>query len=64
MASQKTVTFAACHFTVAFSVADVLTGDAGISSLLALVEPACNTVAYYLHEKAWLRFGGRNVAAG
>lgn len=64
MASQKTVTFAACHFTVAFSVAYVLTGDAGISSLLALVEPACNTVAYYLHEKAWLRFGGRNVAAG
>lgn len=53
----KTLSFAACHFTVAFSVAYLLTGNLGISSLLALVEPACNTVAYYFHEKAWLRFG-------
>jgi len=22
---------------------------------MALVEPACNTVAYYFHEKAWAR---------
>lgn len=53
----KTLTFAVCHFTVAFSVAYLLTGDIGISSLLALVEPACNTIAYYFHEKAWNRFG-------
>lgn len=64
MATQKTVTFAVCHFTVAFSVAYLLTGDVGISSLLALVEPACNTVTYYLHERAWLRFGGSNNAQG
>ena len=55
----KTLTFAACHFTVAFSVAYLLTGSIGVSSILALVEPACNTVAYYFHEKAWLRFGSR-----
>ncbi len=59
----KTITFAACHFTVAFAVAFILTGDAGISSLLALVEPACNTVAYYFHEKAWMRFGRRHEAS-
>ena len=53
----KTITFAICHFSVAFSVAYLLTGNIGVSSLLALVEPACNTVAYYFHEKAWLRFG-------
>ncbi len=53
----KTATFAATHFTVAFGVAYALTGDIGVSSVLALVEPACNTVAYYFHEKAWLRFG-------
>ena len=58
----KTVTFAACHFTVAFGVAYLLTGDTGISSLLALVEPACNTVAYYFHERAWIRFGGKQEA--
>ncbi|MCP5268707.1 MAG: DUF2061 domain-containing protein [Zoogloeaceae bacterium] len=59
----KTLTFAACHFTVAFSVAYLLTGDAGISSLLALVEPACNTVAYYFHEKAWIRYNSRTRSA-
>ncbi|GLR13180.1 hypothetical protein GCM10007907_19700 [Chitinimonas prasina] len=53
----KTATFAATHFGVAFSVAYMLTGSIGISSTLALVEPAVNTVAYYFHEKAWLRFG-------
>lgn len=55
----KTATFAICHFTVAFSVAYLLTGSIGVSSMLALIEPACNTVAYYFHEKAWLRFGKR-----
>lgn len=56
----KTATFAACHFTVAFGVGYALTGDVAVSSALALVEPACNTVAYYFHEKAWLHFGGKN----
>lgn len=53
----KTATFAACHFTVAFGVGYALTGDVAVSSALALVEPACNTVAYYFHEKAWNRLG-------
>lgn len=60
----KTLTFAACHFTVAFGVAYALTGDAGVSSVLALIEPACNTVAYYFHEKAWTRFGNSGSAHG
>ncbi|MDC7689500.1 DUF2061 domain-containing protein [Vogesella indigofera] len=49
----KTITFAICHFSVAFTVAYLLTGSFGIASLLALVEPLVNTVAYYFHEKAW-----------
>ena len=52
----KTATFAAVHFSVAFSVAYLLTGSWAISSALALVEPAVNTVAYYFHEKAWNLF--------
>ena len=51
----KTITFAICHFTVAFSVAYLFTGSFGVASLLALVEPMVNTVAYYFHEKAWER---------
>nr|WP_281660767.1 DUF2061 domain-containing protein [Microvirgula aerodenitrificans] len=53
----KTLTFAAVHFTVAFTVAYLLTGSLGIASLLAMVEPLCNTVAYFFHEKAWNALG-------
>src|SRR5262245_51718082 len=49
----KTITFACVHFTVAFTVAHVLTGSIAVGGLVALVEPLCNTVAYHLHEKAW-----------
>jgi uncharacterized membrane protein len=58
----KTITFAICHFTVAFSVAYLLTGSFGIASLLALVEPMVNTVAYYFHEKVWDRIRTRKGA--
>ncbi|MGQ5523310.1 DUF2061 domain-containing protein [Chitinimonas sp. PSY-7] len=57
----KTITFAITHFSVAFSVAYLLTGSIGISSTLALVEPAVNTVAYFFHEKAWLRFDAKRA---
>lgn len=53
----KTITFAITHFTVAFTVAYVLTGDIVIGSLIAMVEPAINTVAYFFHEKLWQRLG-------
>ena len=59
----KTITFACVHFTVAFTVAYVLTGSIAVGGLVALVEPLCNTVAYHLHEKAWLRFGRRAAHA-
>jgi uncharacterized membrane protein len=49
----KTLTFAAMHFTVAFLVTWGLTGDILIGSLVAMVEPAVNTVAFYFHEKMW-----------
>lgn len=52
----KTITFAILHFTVAFSVAYLLTGSIAISSTVALVEPIVNTVAFFFHEKAWQRF--------
>ncbi len=44
---KKTFTFAVLHFSVAFSVAYVLTGSLGISSAVALVEPMVKTVAFY-----------------
>ena len=50
---KKTLTFASLHFTIAFSVAYLLTGDILIGSLIAMIEPSVNTVAFYFHEKAW-----------
>jgi hypothetical protein len=52
----KTITFAILHFSVAFSVAYILTGSIGVSSAVALAEPIVNTVVFYFHEKAWNRY--------
>lgn len=48
----KTLTFAALHFSVAFSVTYVLTDSIGVSGAVALVEPLINTVVFYFHETA------------
>jgi uncharacterized membrane protein len=53
----KTATFAVVHFSVAFGIAYLLTGSAAIAGAIALIEPLANTVAYFLHERAWSRFG-------
>ncbi|MBP7547825.1 MAG: DUF2061 domain-containing protein [Corallincola sp.] len=55
----KTTTFAIMHFTVAFTVAWLLTGDVLVGGLVATVEPAVNTVAYFFHEKIWQRISNR-----
>ena len=55
----KTCSFAVVHFTVAFTVGYLLTGNAAIASALALIEPAANTLAYYAHERVWERFSPR-----
>lgn len=49
----KTISFAVMHFSVAFGVVWLLTGDFLIGGLVAMVEPAVNTVAYYFHERIW-----------
>lgn len=58
----KTLSFAAIHFTVAFTIGYLLTGSVLVGGAMALVEPACNTVAYYFHEKAWARVAVRQRA--
>ncbi|MCQ4300320.1 DUF2061 domain-containing protein [Pseudomonas songnenensis] len=52
----KTVTFTLMHFCIAFSVTYALTGSIAIGGLVAAVEPLCNSVAFYFHEKVWQRF--------
>jgi len=52
---KKTITFAAIHFSIAFTVAYLLTGDILIGSLVAMIEPSANTVAFYFHERTWAK---------
>lgn len=55
----KTATFAIMHFSIAFTVAYLLTGDLIVGGTVALVEPAVNTVAYYFHDRVWQRLQER-----
>lgn len=52
----KTVTFTLMHFCIAFSVTYALTGSIAVGGLVAAVEPLCNSVGFYFHEKIWQRF--------
>lgn len=51
----KTMTFTLMHFCIAFAVAYALTGSVAVGGLLAVVEPLCNSVGFFLHEKLWQR---------
>ncbi len=51
----KTLSFTTMHFSIAFTVAYLLTGDVLVGGLVAMVEPAVNTVGYIIHEKIWQR---------
>ena len=55
----KTLSFAGVHFCVAFMVGWAMTGSLWVGGALALVEPACNTVAFHFHEKIWKRIEAR-----
>ena len=59
----KTASFAALHFTVAFSLGWLLTGSWLVGGVIALVEPACNTVVFHFHEKVWQRIEARRSRA-
>lgn len=51
----KTLSFAIVHFSVAFTVGYLVTGSVLAGGTIALLEPMVNTVAYHVHEKAWMR---------
>lgn len=58
---NKTLSFAALHFTVAFALGWLFTGSWLVGGALALVEPACNTVVFHFHEKVWKRIEQRRA---
>ena len=58
----KTITFTLMHFCIAFSVAYALTGSVAVGGLVAAVEPLCNSVGFYFHEKIWKRIEDNKTA--
>lgn len=55
----KTLTFTLMHFCIAFGVTYALTGSVAASGLVAAIEPLCNSVGFYFHEKIWQRIEKR-----
>ncbi|MDP3977662.1 MAG: DUF2061 domain-containing protein [Pseudomonas sp.] len=55
----KTLTFTLMHFCIAFAVTYALTGSVAASGLVAAIEPLCNSVGFYFHEKLWQRLDNR-----
>ena len=51
----KTSSYGTMHLAVAMGVAYALTRDWRIALGIGLIEPAVQTIAYILHEKAWKR---------
>lgn len=58
---MKTITFAICHFSVAFGVTYLFTGSILLGGIIAMVEPAVNTIVYHLHEKFWEQKNKRSL---
>jgi len=58
----KTATFAVLHFSVGFGVTFALTGSLAISTGVALIEPAVNTVVFFFHERGWQRITAARTA--
>ncbi|VUD47569.1 hypothetical protein TDB9533_01053 [Thalassocella blandensis] len=57
----KTLSYASVHFSIAFTVTWILTGDAFIGGMVALIEPTINTIAYFFHERIWARVQTQKV---
>ncbi|QIZ78616.1 DUF2061 domain-containing protein [Ferrimonas lipolytica] len=59
----KTITFAVMHFSIAFALAYLITGSLVVGGLLAIIEPAVNTVGYSIHERVWKRIENRQESS-
>jgi len=58
----KTISFGAMHISIAFTIVYLMTGDFMVGGAVALVEPLCNSVAYFFHERLWDRRRQRTLS--
>ncbi|MCZ8284729.1 MAG: DUF2061 domain-containing protein [Bacteroidia bacterium] len=59
---KKTASYYIVHVTVAALVAYAVTGNFLLAITLSLLEPTVQAFAFFFHEKAWQRWGGRSAA--
>jgi uncharacterized membrane protein len=55
----KTLTFTAMHISIAFTIVYLMTGSVMVGGAVALIEPLCNSVGYFVHERVWERLQRR-----
>jgi uncharacterized membrane protein len=58
----KTGSYSLMHLTVAIAVAYAITQDWRAALAVGLIEPAVQTVAFILHDRAWARIDTRRRA--
>ena len=58
----KTGSYYLIHICVAATVAYAVTGNLWASLTLSLLEPTVQAVAFFFHEKAWVRWAQRKHA--
>lgn len=51
--AMKTLSYSVIHMAVAFTVAYGLSGNWKIALGISLIEPAVQSVAYFVHEHLW-----------
>lgn len=49
----KTLSYLVIHVGFGFTVAYLFTGSLVLAGGIALIDPVCNAVAYFFHEKLW-----------
>lgn len=58
---MKTASYYVIHVCVAALVAYAVTGNLWASLTLSLLEPTVQAVAFFFHEKAWVRWAQRRA---
>lgn len=53
----KTITYCLMHFTVAITIAYILSGNWAIALSIGIIEPLVQTFCYNLHERGWNKAG-------
>ena len=53
----KTISWHLLHITMVSLIAFVVTGSVKIAAILASAELIWESFAYFLHERAWAKFG-------